>query len=318
MKLSIIVPVYNCEKYLEKCLESILQNKDDYEIILVDDGSTDKSSNICDKYSQEYNFIKVQHKFNSGVSSARNYGIRNSSGEYIMFVDADDLLEKNWNDIIFKLKDADIYYYNNIISIKATKSEMLQYIVGNNNANIYLSGPYSKTFKRDFIINNNITFDENIINGEDMLFNIKCLLSTNHYEIINKAFYNYRISNQQATKRFKPTIIESDKRFHESLKKLLNNYKINNSQKKEIISYCKNNAVKTILNRISYIRTYKEAKIYYKFLEENEYKDTIFNNSGIINYLCKNRNYMLLYYIFKIKNIYFGKRKDNNVNFKKI
>lgn len=91
MRFSIIVPVYNVEKYLHECVDSILaQSFSDYEVILVDDGSTDQSSLICDEYSRHYEKIKVIHKSNGGLSEARNYGIVNSVGEYCIFVDSDD------------------------------------------------------------------------------------------------------------------------------------------------------------------------------------------------------------------------------------
>lgn len=95
MLLSIIVPVYNVEKYLERCVDSLLDqgDYDDYEIILVDDGSTDKSGDICDNYAKGYSRIHVIHKENGGLSSARNVGIKNASGKYVMFVDSDDYVK---------------------------------------------------------------------------------------------------------------------------------------------------------------------------------------------------------------------------------
>lgn len=89
--VSIIIPVYNIEKYLEECVESVLnQTFDNYEIILVDDGSTDHSGNICDNLSLQNHKIKTYHKKNGGLSSARNYGIKNSEGKYVIFLDSDD------------------------------------------------------------------------------------------------------------------------------------------------------------------------------------------------------------------------------------
>ena len=96
MKLSIIIPIYNVERYLNKCIDSVInQNYDDYEVLLIDDGSIDYSGKICDRYSKEYSFIKTFHKSNSGLSDARNYGITRATGEYIIFVDGDDFLQEN-------------------------------------------------------------------------------------------------------------------------------------------------------------------------------------------------------------------------------
>ena len=93
MKISIIIPVYNVKKYLRECLDSILaQSYKDFEIIIVDDGSTDSSGNICDEYSMKYENIKVLHKNNNGLSSARNAGLDIAQGEYILFFDCDDVV----------------------------------------------------------------------------------------------------------------------------------------------------------------------------------------------------------------------------------
>lgn len=102
IKLSFVVPVYNMEKYLEACVESILlQNVEQSEIILVDDGSTDRSVFLCDKYAEQYENIKVIHKANGGISSARNKGLSVAQGDYICFVDSDDFFKKKFaNDFL--------------------------------------------------------------------------------------------------------------------------------------------------------------------------------------------------------------------------
>lgn len=102
-KISVIIPVYNVEKYISRCLDSILdQSYCNIEIIIVNDGSIDKSGLICDEYSKQYDNIKVFHKENSGVSSARNLGIDKASGKYIAFVDPDDYIDKNMYKILYK------------------------------------------------------------------------------------------------------------------------------------------------------------------------------------------------------------------------
>ena len=96
-KISVIIPVYNVEKWLNKCVDSILaQSYENFEVILVNDGSTDKSGDICDQYLKEDNRVKVFHNKNKGLSYSRNFGVKNSNGKYVMFVDSDDFLsEKN-------------------------------------------------------------------------------------------------------------------------------------------------------------------------------------------------------------------------------
>lgn len=319
MKLSIIIPIYNCEKYLMDCVESIIKSIDDYEILLINDGSTDNSKQICDYYSKKYNFIKTYNKKNGGVSSARNLGIKMASGKYIMFVDSDDKLEENWSILINKLKNSDIYYFNDQININESKQELLKYIVGNNKKNIFLSGPYSKAYNTDFIRESNILFDEKIINGEDMLFNIKCIQKTNNYKILNFSFYKYRISNDQSTKKFNSKIIDSDKEFQKELSKVLEKIDISKSEKKDIEKFCENHGVLMLLNRISYIDKYKKAKLYYELLENDYYKAILNEKNNTVFYLLRKKQYLFVFYIYKIKNIYrIVKNKHNRNKFKDI
>lgn len=129
--ISIIVPVYNTEKYLDKCIQSVLaQTYTNWELLLIDDGSTDSSGAICDKYAAEDNRIRVFHKENGGVSSARNLGLDNAQGEWISFVDADDWIENSMlHDAYQKAMDenaeiifTDIkYHYLDIKKIQYTK-----------------------------------------------------------------------------------------------------------------------------------------------------------------------------------------------------
>ena len=113
--LSIIIPVYNVDKYLNECLDSILvQNNKDIEIILIDDGSTDNSAKICQKYEQLYSNIKYIQNKNHGVSYTRNCGIKHSTGKYILFVDSDDKISVHGLDILReKIKtNQDLYIYS--------------------------------------------------------------------------------------------------------------------------------------------------------------------------------------------------------------
>lgn len=104
--ISVIVPVYNVERYLEKCLKSLVcQTYKNLEIIIVDDGSSDASSYICDKYAQEYAYVSTFHKKNGGQSSARNYGVKKATSEWIVFVDSDDWVESTYIENLWKLKE---------------------------------------------------------------------------------------------------------------------------------------------------------------------------------------------------------------------
>lgn len=116
IKLSIIVPVYNVDKYLSKCLDSILNQHFccDVEIICIDDGSTDNSGSICDEYSSKHSIIKVYHTVNKGVAEARNFGLKMSHGQYIAWIDSDDYISERWfsNVVTYLDGETDIIYYD--------------------------------------------------------------------------------------------------------------------------------------------------------------------------------------------------------------
>ena len=300
-KLSIIIPVYNVEKYLSECIESIIISKKNFEVILIDDGSTDNSSNICDEYAKLDKRIKVFHKENGGVSSARNVGINKSSGDYITFVDSDDKLSKEWDNICNYIDYDDIYFYSTMIKNNVNKNNMLKYITGTNKEHIYLSGVNSKIFKRKTIIENDLKFNEQIINGEDMLFNIEAILISNSYKIIGVNYYCYRQFLGQATRKYDNRIISSDLMFHKCLNEIFIKYNVNKSIASDIKNNCLVNAVLLLLNRISYIDSFKEAKKYYDFLYIEPYNSIICTNGRFIFRLCKGKKYKLIYSYFKIK-----------------
>lgn len=208
-KLSIVIPVYNVEKFLKRCLDSIIkQNEDNIEIILVDDGSTDSSAKICDDYSKKYNFIKIYHKKNGGASSARNYGIEYTIGEYIWFIDSDDKIEKqslkNIINIIEK-NDFDVIVCNSKkvfedgtikdeckYSIKTgayTSEDFMKALKKNPESVIF--APQYYIVKKEFLIKNKIYFYEGIIH-EDELWIPQLLIFANsiYYSNLN-IYYHY-------------------------------------------------------------------------------------------------------------------------------
>ena len=97
LNISVVIPIFNADKYLHRCINSVLsQSYTDFELLLIDDGSTDKSGKICDEYAREDDRVRVFHKENGGVSSARNLGLDNAKGEWVSFVDADDRVETDY------------------------------------------------------------------------------------------------------------------------------------------------------------------------------------------------------------------------------
>ena len=205
-KISVIIPVYNVEKYLRQCLDSVVnQTFRDIEIICVNDGSTDGSLAILEEYSSKDNRIVVINQENSGQSAARNNGLRIATGEYIAFLDSDDYMELNLCEIAYqkaKLTDADITMYffdtfgEDFLNMSAIDIILDDDIVSrdkkidaiNENFNVI----WNMLYKRSFLQNNNILFLENVI-FEDVPFSIKCACLCNKIAVIRKRLVHYRI-----------------------------------------------------------------------------------------------------------------------------
>lgn len=206
--LSIVIPVYNVEKYLDECLESIIKNyHNNVEIILVDDGSTDKSGSLCDKYDKEYEFISVIHKKNGGLSSARNAGIEKAKGKYIWFVDSDDYIA---NDSILNIleeakKDKDLIIGNYSIFYPDGNKEIYQDFNGDLKDDIlpyeyfYYLGNVSYAavrfiIKKELIYKYELTFMEGIYH-EDEQWTPRVLCMAKTFSLIKPVIYNYRVGN---------------------------------------------------------------------------------------------------------------------------
>lgn len=215
-KISVIVPVYNVDRYLEICIDSLInQTYDNLEIILINDGSTDDSKLICEKYLNLDKRIKLINQKNKGVSSARNNGIRNSSGEYIVFVDSDDYCELNMFETIVKNinlnKDTFIIYgYNKIFKNKKNsvllnenknlnKNNIIKNILIKEEIGGYL---WNKLFIASIIKNNNIKFNNKISYCEDLLFVSEYIRYIKRVKYLKKSLYNYRMRKNSVTYEF--------------------------------------------------------------------------------------------------------------------
>lgn len=205
-KVSIVIPVYNVEKYIERCLKSILnQTLDSIEVIVIDDGSTDNSGKICDEFSTKYKNVKTFHKRNGGVSSARNLGISIAKGEYIGFVDPDDFIHVNMYKELYENakkvnSDIAICSVNEIMGNKIftedNTGELMKYskseaINGYFNETYPFNHNYlcNKLFKRTMF--DKIKLNEKITYQEDSEIMIKLLNSSDIITYIGKPLYNY-------------------------------------------------------------------------------------------------------------------------------
>lgn len=208
-KISIVVAVYNAEKTLKKCIESLLnQTYENTEIILVNDCSKDNSLDICIEYSKNYDNVKViSNERNSGVSATRNNGIDNSTGEYICFVDSDDYVEPNYLEVLYssykKYNTVPIcgfvYHdeYNHAKPVKYSWSGNEELVsLGEAfrlKSELYLTALWNKLFDRRLIVEKNIRFDTNVSVGEDLRFSVDYFIKNNIDKIcvLPEPLYHY-------------------------------------------------------------------------------------------------------------------------------
>lgn len=205
--ISIITPIYKAEKYLPRCLDSLLaQSCTDFECILVDDGSPDNSGALCEEYAARHSCFKVVHKSNGGASSARNAGIDIALGEWVTFVDADDYLDSNYLESLCNVQmrtHADFilgghkkYYANGELKAERAYKEMFfdysQFPdLLNRGLLIYQKAPWCKLFKREILNRNGIRFVPGAITGEDEIFMYSYFLCCNSLAFSTGKGYNY-------------------------------------------------------------------------------------------------------------------------------
>lgn len=211
--ISVIISCYNGEKYLNRLLTSLLEQTDNrFETIIVNDGSTDNSAKIISQYSERLNLKYVEIK-NSGVSRARNEGLKYVSGEYIYFIDCDDWIDNNTIAFFNKLivnQPQDLYIFNyykdnviiddiNIKEGKFNREKTLELLFSSVSFKGYL---WNKLFKTSVIKNNLLQFDESIRFSEDLLFTVNFLKWTDEVTYIKETFYHYNINDTSITKKY--------------------------------------------------------------------------------------------------------------------
>lgn len=222
VKFSIIVPVYNVEKYLRECIDSLInQTYKNIEIILIDDGSPDNSSKICDEYAEKDNRIKVIHKENGGVTSARKVGANSATGDYIVCVDADDWVEDTYLEEFVKAIEIDnseviccedyidngtpklykpMSYKEGLYKREDIEKEIFPVLIEGADCRYFSNALWCKAVKTEFFVKNQILVDDGIRIGEDAAVIKPCIYEANSLYIIKKPLYYYRYNPSSATK----------------------------------------------------------------------------------------------------------------------
>lgn len=337
--VSIIIPVYNVEDKIEKCIISILkQTYKDFELILIDDGSTDDSLKICQKYVKLDNRVKVYEQINSGVSEARNNGIKMAHGEYIQFVDSDDqILSDMLENMVAKIKNEEIDLvicgYNEILGCKGKKTTpSINEVVGvedlhSKYADIfrcYLLNPvWNKIYKKNKI---HSLFLKDMSMGEDLIFNLEYMKNIDKIAFVDKAFYQYYVYENSLTRKIRKDSIEIAEKLYLESKKFCEKYKLIDSGYRDI----SNIFIKFLFYGISDIYrnreiTRNEKKLFLKRWMSNSNVKTAIEIVKFVSlkekfatFLLKRRFTEVLHLLYLIKGYYDDRRymreKKENIN----
>jgi glycosyltransferase involved in cell wall biosynthesis len=217
LEVSFIIPAYNSEKTIIRCINSIQDIKFPHEIIVVDDGSTDNTKNIIKKISLQKNNLNYIHTDNSGVSSARNVGLESAKGKYVVFLDSDDeLISKTYNYMLQMVKDCNLdwikgnYYINKITSQKEKKM-LLEYYGENivkGLVNFDIGYVWGKVYVKRILDLNHISFDEKMSFGEDLEFNLRYSRYVNNIGIASAYCNIYYMDRSSLSRKYLPDYLE--------------------------------------------------------------------------------------------------------------
>lgn len=237
--LSVIVPVYNGGNTLKQCIRSIVgQTYTDFELIIVNDGSTDESLAIAEQYAKEDARVRVLTQENKGVSAARNYGIQEARGTWITFVDADDYLDTNCFDAVLKneeINSAELVLWNRMDVYRNRTEEkrifiddewkhfsindLTEKVFYNQRGNLEICSACCRLFRRELICREVITFDNELNLGEDMVFMLDYLKVVRHFFYIDKAMYYRSMADNSAMHGFNPQMQQWVVRLLETVKR---------------------------------------------------------------------------------------------------
>lgn len=314
---SMIVPVYNVEAYLEKCVDSLTgQEKfsETLEILLIDDGSTDKSGELCEELAKKDSRIKVFHKENGGLSSARNFGLQQAIGTYVLFVDSDDYIELNTCKILAESIERnhhpDILVFDGVedygekkfsirrIPVETEKrqdgKEYLLEAYQNSNLNVEAC---VHVYRRAFLEEYDLHFREGILH-EDVEFTPRTLLLAKSVVTLSDAFYHYMVrENSISTQR------DKTKNIQDLFQTLKEQEQLANKQDAELCKWMKNGILNSYLNMVYTARMYQ--KQYYKLFDRSFLLGkavTRYNKARVLLCFCSVRLYCL------VNDIYKGKR----------
>lgn len=332
MELSVIIPVFNAAKTIERCLNCLLfQLTENDEIIVIDDGSTDNSLEIIREIEKNNFNIRVYSQSNMGVGATRNKGIMYASKKWVTFVDADDYVDVNFKNTINKYEEDTVdvvlfeHYFEDISNTpngsgsvlkimdrdirKCIESSLLNEIDGQ----FDLRSVWANVYKREFLLNNKIAFHIDVVIGEDMLFMLEVFDKASIIKFVKYPIYHYYFMNENSlTNRYKPTLYTDIQNFDKYIQDILDNenrvyyayYKMN-----DIVLLMKytffnhENKNKYLLRRNEFIRVIRNGKykLYYKLVCENKLQKRYGLSKRILFWCAQNEMIEALYLLYRLR-----------------
>ena len=293
-KISIIIPVYNTdETYLRKCLDSVAdQTLQNIEVIVVDDGSQNETAKICDEYAVNYPNFKVLQIENQGVSNARNTGMKEASGEYLMFLDSDDWLDVNLTKKLVEYMNGNtpdvlVFNYSKVIGDKVISSplDLTNYVFRNNEISelqliilryskqfggLNLCTIWCKLYKTELIRQNNIIFMKGLKRAEDMLFNLEVLEYTQEVHYSDISGYFYRINELSESQSFTPKIAELSNQIRGYLDEFIKKRNKSKVFNEALSAYCIENIFEQLYMYYSHDKM--KLKEFYELLKNEPFR----------------------------------------------
>lgn len=338
-RYSIIIPVYNVESYIEKCVESFeCQSFKDYQLILVDDGSVDKSGDVCDQLQNKFDNIVVLHKENGGLADARNYGLDYANGEYVLFVDSDDTVTTDYFEFLNRelhgckpdllkfgfqvlkndkiISNAVPYYNSGVYSREKILDYIVPGVVGpeklfSNDGTALLSACVC-AYSYDFINEHKLHFtSERKVQNEDYLFNYEALLCATSVKISTTIHYNYHVREGSLTRRYVPDMCSRKKNLVMRYKELLNNSSLFERYEYRYYNQVIVDFYECLTNECNQYNSNKKLSFerMKEILKTESLKDALMrcnlkgcsNKGKIIYYLMRYKCIRLFYYLYRLK-----------------
>lgn len=329
--VSIVIPIYNGEKYIDSCMEGLLnQTYSNLELIVVNDGSKDTSGELCDRYAQKDSRVKVHHQENKGLSAARNAGIQQATGKYVIFFDVDDTVENNIiedNVVLAEQNQADVvmfcFWYYNVDKNSLKPNGMKRIFVGNAKEyfdkmliptmdNEVFNAPWNKLIRRQLLEEHKLRFDDRYPIYEDIIFASELFGVVNKIVINNQMYYRYFVrSSGSLITRFYERFYDSVAQFHQNAMKYCGKYE-NNARQITRLNTLYTKLVIMHMKQIScneQLSKERKYQLLQRICNEDEFIEALANSKfGIkkkmMRFIINQKMYKMIYVIYKIRNAF--------------